>query len=197
MPNNFTSNTFSSTYKDDHTDSDNYHRVLFNSGRALQARELTQLQSIIQKEITRFGSHVFKEGAAVNPGGVTVNNQYEFVKLNTAVNQLPNVSALEGVTLTSDSGISIEVLEAVAVEGTDPATLYVKYTDTSSGTPSATPIRVASSENLSGGGYTLTVQSTNTTTNPAVGTGTRASVHKGDFFAQGRFLFVGMEIMSK
>tara|TARA_B110000902_G_scaffold57530_1_gene67349 strand:+ start:10176 stop:15203 length:5028 start_codon:yes stop_codon:yes gene_type:complete len=199
MPNNFTSNTFSSTYKDDHTDSDNYHRVLFNSGRALQARELTQLQSIIQKEITRFGSHVFKEGAAVNPGGVTVNNQYEFVKLNTAVNQLPNVSALEGVTLTSDSGISIEVLEAVAVEGTDPATLYVKYTDTSSGTPSATPIRVASSENLSGGGYTLTVQSTNTTTNPAVGTGTRASVHKGDFFAQGRFLFVAEQskIISK
>lgn len=191
MPNNFTSNTFSSTYKDDHTDSDNYHRILFNSGRALQARELTQLQTIIQKEITRFGSHVFKEGAAVNPGGVTVNNTYEFIKLNTNVNQLPSTpSALEGVTLTSDGGLSVEVLEVVAAENDDPATLYVKYTDTSSGTPSTTPIRVAPSENLSGGGYTLTVQSVNTTSNPAVGAGTRASVHKGDIFAQGRFLFI-------
>ena len=44
-------NTFLSNYKDDYRDSDNYHRILFNSGRALQARELTQLQTIINKEI--------------------------------------------------------------------------------------------------------------------------------------------------
>ena len=43
----FTSEIFSSTYRDDFKDSDNFHRVLFNSGRALQARELTQLQTIM------------------------------------------------------------------------------------------------------------------------------------------------------
>ena len=37
MPKTFTESVFSSTYKDDFIDSDNYHRVLFNSGRALQA----------------------------------------------------------------------------------------------------------------------------------------------------------------
>ena len=41
MPNNFNKNTFATTYKDDFVDSANYHRILFNSGRALQARELT------------------------------------------------------------------------------------------------------------------------------------------------------------
>ena len=81
MPTTFTSNVFSSTYKDDFLDSDNYHRILFNSGRALQARELTQMQTIIQEEIARFGRNIFKDGAAVNPGGPSLNNDYEFVKL--------------------------------------------------------------------------------------------------------------------
>ena len=71
----FTSEIFSSTYRDDFKDSDNFHRVLFNSGRALQARELTQLQTIMQTELGRLGKHIFKEGAAVNPGGVTVNTE--------------------------------------------------------------------------------------------------------------------------
>ena len=79
----FTKNSFETTYKDDFVDSDNYHRILFNSGRALQARELTQMQTIIQEEVARFGRNVFKDGAAVNPGGPTINNSFEFVKLDT------------------------------------------------------------------------------------------------------------------
>ena len=47
MATTLTDTTFSTTYKDDFLDSDNYHRILFNSGRLLQARELTQLQTII------------------------------------------------------------------------------------------------------------------------------------------------------
>jgi hypothetical protein len=69
----FTKKIFSDTYRDDFRDSDNYHRILFNSGRALQARELTQMQTIIQREIETFASNIFKEGAAVNPGGITIN----------------------------------------------------------------------------------------------------------------------------
>ena len=48
MATTFTKNTFGVTYKDDFADSDNYHRILFNSGRAVQARELTQAQTITQ-----------------------------------------------------------------------------------------------------------------------------------------------------
>ena len=49
----FNKSTFETTYKDDFDSSDNFHRILFNSGRALQARELTQMQTIIQEEIAR------------------------------------------------------------------------------------------------------------------------------------------------
>ena len=66
MATTFTKNTFGvETYKDDFADSDNYHRILFNSGRAVQARELTQAQTITQEELARLGRHVFKDGAAV------------------------------------------------------------------------------------------------------------------------------------
>lgn len=194
----FTSEIFSSTYRDDFKDSDNFHRVLFNSGRALQARELTQLQTIMQKEIARLGKHLFKEGASINPGGITVNTEYEFVKLDTSSNQLPS-SSLVGVEFTSAGGIAFRVIEVVAAAGSDPATLYVAYTNTSSGTSGATPIRVAPGEQITGGSNTLTVQSTNTTLNPAVGQGCRASIHGGDFFAQEHFVFAKQQskIISK
>ena len=40
-------------YYDDFDKDDNFHRVLFRPGFAIQARELTQLQSIMQNQIER------------------------------------------------------------------------------------------------------------------------------------------------
>ena len=59
-----------SPYYDDFADSNNYHRVLFRPSYALQARELTQAQTILQSQVERFGNHVFKEGDVVVPGSV-------------------------------------------------------------------------------------------------------------------------------
>ena len=187
MSTDLTKNTFSSTYKDDFEDSDNYHRILFNSGRALQARELTQLQTITQSEISRMGRHIFREGAAVNPGGTTINNKYEFIKL---VGNLPTGNII-GLNLTSTgNNIIVEVLEAVErVSASEPATIYVKYVSTTGGTSGATPVRVTAGDTLTGGGETLTVQTTNTVSNPATGVGTKVSIHAGDFFAVDRFVF--------
>ena len=190
MPNTFNSNTFASTYKDDFLDSDNFHRILFNSGKALQARELTQMQTIIQEEMGRLGRFFFKEGAAVEPGGFGVSNP-EFIKLNTSVNTLPaNPNDLVGVELTSDGGIKVEVQEVLTATASDPATLFVKYTDTSSGTAGATTIRVAQGEDLSGGGYTLTIGSTGTgQTAPIVGRGSKFHNAEGVFFAKDHFVY--------
>ena len=104
MATTITNTTFSTTYKDDFADSDNYHRILFNAGRALQARELTQMQTITQKEIERFGSNIFREGAPVRAGNVTLNTSYEYIKLDTSLNPLPaNTSVLIGLELTVKS----------------------------------------------------------------------------------------------
>lgn len=187
----YTNSIFASTYKDDYRDSDNYHRILFNSGRLLQARELTQLQTIIQKEIARFGRNIFKEGAAVNPGGLTINRAYEFIKLSSTAVLPANPNILIGTTFTGQtSGVKVKVLEVVPAEGSDPATLYVRYVDTISGVSGPTAIRMSAGETIDNGSYQLDVQSTDTTINPAVGTGCRVSIAAGDFFIQNHFVHV-------
>lgn len=193
----FTDNLFTNTYKDDFRDSNNYHRILFNSGRPLQARELTQLQTIIQKELETFGRNIFKEGANVIPSGVTLNTRYEFIKLDTTTNGLPsNTSSMIGAEFEgADSGIKVIVLEVVPATGSDPATLYVRYTDTTGGTSGVDAIRMNAGEDIIAAsiGVTLTVQATNTTANRAVGVGTKISVDKGSFFTQGHFVFVAKQ----
>ena len=43
-----------SPYYDDFNSDDNFHKVLFRPGFAIQARELTQLQSSFQNQIEKF-----------------------------------------------------------------------------------------------------------------------------------------------
>ena len=52
-------------YYDDFDSTDNFHKVLFRPGFAVQARELTQLQSILQNQIEKHGNNIFKDGIAI------------------------------------------------------------------------------------------------------------------------------------
>ena len=49
-------------YYDDYTPASDYHQILFKPGVSVQARELTQMQSIQRNQIAAFGGHVFKHG---------------------------------------------------------------------------------------------------------------------------------------
>jgi hypothetical protein len=192
MPITYTENIFNTKYRDDYADSDNYQRILFNTGRALQARELTQLQTIIQKQIERFGRNIFKDGAAVVPGGATLNNYYEFIKLNEATYTMPtDGSIIDDVFVGQTSAVRAQVIEAKAASGGDPATLFVRYTNTLNGTTSTDPIRMAPGEDLVGvsTGTVLSVQPTNTDANPAIGKGIRFSIGGGSFFVAGLFVY--------
>jgi len=195
MATTFTETTLSTTYKDDFRDSDNFHRILFNTGVGLQARELTQLQTILQKQIERFGNNVFKEGAVVDPGGVNVNPQYEFIKLDTAdpSHVLPtDITTLVGKTVTGQtSSIVATILEVVAAAGSDPATLYVKYTDTSSaqGSTDIVTQRMASNEVMDVSDGTDLKVKLSTVADPSVGTGTQITLRSGIYYARGNFVF--------
>ena len=79
-------------YYDDFNEDKNFHRILFRPGRAVQARELTQSQTILQNQVDRFGKHVFKEGSRVT-GGETFDETVISVKLqptfgNTTIDTL-------------------------------------------------------------------------------------------------------------
>ena len=48
-------------YYDDFDQTKNFYKVLFRPGYAVQAREVSQLQTILQKQIERHGQHMFKK----------------------------------------------------------------------------------------------------------------------------------------
>ena len=132
----FTSKTFRETYRDFYEDGDNYYRVLFNSGRALQARELNEAQTIIQEEIARFGRNIFREGALVKPGGSTIDNSLEYIRLSDSSVVPSNVTE---VTFTNQEGLNFVVTEVVSAENGDPTTIYIRYTDTLASTNTEEP----------------------------------------------------------
>ena len=72
-----------SPYYDDFDKTDNFYKVLFKPGFPVQARELTSLQSILQNQVESFGSHMFKEGSMVIPGGISYDSEYYSIKLNS------------------------------------------------------------------------------------------------------------------
>ena len=72
-----------SPYYDDYDASKNFYRILFRPGYSIQARELTQLQSVLQNQIESIGRNKFKQGDLVIPGEVGLNNRLDYVKLSS------------------------------------------------------------------------------------------------------------------
>lgn len=184
MATTFTDTLFATQYRDDFSDSAGFYRILFNGGKVLQSRELTQMQTLINKQIERFGNNIFKEGAVVKAGGFSLDTAYEFVKLDTTSTA---VSASVGDVITgASSGIKAEILEIVAAASGDPATYYVRYVNTSSVSGSTSTPRFTPGESLGSGRI---VQITNTSINPAVGRGSRVTVGESVYFTQGFFVY--------
>ena len=112
MATSVTSTTFSDVYNDDYTDSADYHRILFNSGRALQARELTQMQTIIQKEVARLGNYMFKQGAIINASGGSLaarDNAIDYIVLSGWSGKSAEFTDLVGKTISHSDGLTARV----------------------------------------------------------------------------------------
>ena len=195
----YTDKTFKETYRDFYQAEDGYYRVLYNSGRALQARELIESQTIIQEEIARFGRNIFKEGALVNPGGATVDNKVEYVRLTpTSVIDSSWVGTTLSDDITAGSGLELKVLDVVDAIGSEPPTIYVQYTDTTNVIDTTKAARVAPSTTsvlstlyrTDNTGLTVTVIDDSSDPIPAVGRATKAFFSSGDFFVQGHFVYM-------
>ena len=78
-----------SPYFDDFNEDKNFNRVLFKPGIPVQARELTQLQTILQNQIEKFGQHFFKEGSMVIPGQIGYDSLYHAIELEDTFLGIP------------------------------------------------------------------------------------------------------------
>jgi len=125
-------------YFDDFDRDKNFYRVLFNPGRPVQSRELNTIQSILQNQIESFGSHIFKEGSMVIPGGISYDQEYFAIKLNPlsfGVDISLYIEKYVGKIIRGEvSGISASVKQVVFPDDQDVEyiTLYVKYLDSDS-----------------------------------------------------------------
>lgn len=81
-------------YYDDYSENKKFLRMLFRPGYAVQARELTQLQTILQNQIERFGKNIFNEGSLVY-GGEVVENRVKYARI-TGLTGTQSVSDLLG-----------------------------------------------------------------------------------------------------
>src|SRR6056300_1860452 len=182
-------------YYDDFDENKNFHRLLFRPGFAVQARELTQLQTILQNQVERHGRHVFKEGTVVIPGAVGFTNEYYAVKLQSTLSSTDISGQIQdyvGKRITgSTSGVVAEVIQAVAATTTDPITLYVKYVQT--GTDNVTTV-FQNGENISANGtvgsFGSGIDSAVLQTTNATATGSSANIEEGVYFIRGHFVRV-------
>ena len=125
-------------YFDDYQDNKDFYRVLFRPSYAVQARELTQLQTILQNQVSRFGNHVFKNGSQVIPGSVNVDNKVHFIKLEQftgTVDITTYIETLKNKIITGEtSGVKMRVLDtsggSAVVDDLNIPTLYCKIEGT-------------------------------------------------------------------
>ena len=68
-------------YFDDYDIANKYYRVLFKPGFAVQARELTQLQTSLQNQIEQFGENVYKEGSIIKGCTFTELKNLQYIKV--------------------------------------------------------------------------------------------------------------------
>jgi len=166
-------------YYDDFDEDKKFLRILFKPGFAVQARELTQSQTILQKQVERFGSHIFKNGSVVSGGELFIHSSTYLNVSTDYAGTAVNINNFNGKTITNSTGTKtgqvVVVYDADAGTG-DPKTVYVKQI---SGTAFAA------------GDTITTVETSPVFANVATGgagTGQLFSVNDGVFFYDGFFL---------
>tara|TARA_B100001093_G_scaffold153814_1_gene146546 strand:- start:1369 stop:6807 length:5439 start_codon:yes stop_codon:yes gene_type:complete len=197
-------------YYDDFNEAKGFYRVLYRPGFAVQARELTQMQTSIQAQIDRAGQYAFKDGSRVIKGQVTLNTEFDYIQLEDVFNSTLDSSSANlttsnyltdfvGTTITGSDNtgnqVTAKVLKAVAANSTSgaPLTLYIKYKN--KGGPTKTIEKFGAGEefqsNTSKFGKILTNGATvNSAATQPIGVGSIATLAEGVYFISGAYVYV-------
>jgi len=185
-------------YFDDFDPTKHFHKILYRPSYAVQARELTQSQTILQDQITKFGNNIFQNGSIVTGGLTTLeNNQVHYVCLEDTD---PNGSAVDvdnfiGQFVVDGDGAGIRAYVIAGAQSTltAPTVLVVKYT-------SGLPFNPASIQPIAteDGAYSATIlpsvtspiNFTDVTSGNTTGDSSICSIDSGVFFVNGYFVQV-------
>lgn len=172
-------NLATNPYFDDFSTDKDFHQILFKPSYPVQARELTQLQSILRDQISKFGNHVFKHGSVVIPGNSNSDLNVCYVKLLTTT---VDITQLENkIVIGQTTGLKGIIRKGINAINTDPATLYVAYYNTGTSGEKL----FANNEDLNVEGTILTTAASNST-----GGASMAFITEGVFYVNGSFVSV-------
>lgn len=159
----------------------NYMRILFRPGYAVQARELTQMQSILQNQIKSFGDHIFQDGSPVEGGQMTLDRGVRSIGLsvgNFSLSDFNNQLIIDTVGSVNKKAIVVAVDDSTE-SLTQAGTLLVRYLTATKFSDGET-IQVATDATISA--TTLSSGSSNV--------GCTASINEGIFYVDGFFVYV-------
>ena len=175
-------------YHDDFNPNNNYYRVLHKPGYPVQARELTQSQTILQDQIEKLASRFLKEGDNVVPGEFSLNVPVSYVRASS-ITQGSTAQEYVGFTL---KGVTSNVIAKVnfATEATDDddVTFYVNYESSGNGGEYSTFLEGETLESDTPNRYTATVGISTISkpiTTPPLGQGSLFTVKPGSYFVDG------------
>ena len=188
---------------DDFDESKNFHRILFRPGHAVQARELTQMQTLLQAQIDRFGQYNFKDGSRVVDGKVTLNNEFDFIKVESEFTHSDNsvsdpqktnenLNSFVGKIIQGDSNsVQARVLSVVQQSSGDPATLYVKYINSGGSGATANTIKTfVGGEEFRTTTGTVLYGKVKPNSDTPTGQGVVVNIEEGVYFIAGNFVYV-------
>lgn len=175
-------------YYDDYNENKKFLSILFR-GKTVQTRELTQLQTILQNQIERFGNHVFKEGAIVIPGGFQISDQEVSLGISLAEGtNLDIVSKTEKVHLRSTTSNRRILVSFVDTVGDSSAPVYVFGTTTYPGNTNSFSVGEGCVfEYTDDNGVTSVIGSC---TIQSSGQGSIASIERGVMYIRGYFVLI-------
>tara|TARA_R110002050_G_scaffold15817_2_gene48350 strand:+ start:962 stop:8479 length:7518 start_codon:yes stop_codon:yes gene_type:complete len=181
-------NTNVSPYYDDFDPNDNFYRVLYKAGFPVQARELTQSQSILQDQIEKLSSRFLKDGENVVPGEFSLGNPVAYARVSS-ITVGSTVDEYVGYKLRgATSGVVAFVNYATAKTDDDDATFYLNYETSGITSEYSQFIEGETLESTHPNLYTSTVGETlisKPIDKDAVGQGSLFTVTGGSYFING------------
>jgi hypothetical protein len=167
-------------YYDDFDEDKNFMRVLFRPGYSVQARELTQLQTILSNQIEKFGNHIFKSGSPVTGGKISIDRKANYIVLQTQYSGIDiDPNEFLNKTIVSFDNSKFVRARVIAIDNTTTnPILIIKYLSGD---------RFAEGESLRVFGQNIfaTLNTTN-----AVGGSIVASIQDGIYYFKGQFVKV-------
>jgi hypothetical protein len=177
----------SSPYFDDANEaiSKDYVQILFRPGFAVQGRELTQLQSLLQYQISQMGDFLFTDGSPVVGGHITFDNTVTSLLIqandNISLSDFAGTLLINSVGPVTTRAVCISVDDTVSSNTVEGA-LVVKYLSGFEFNPGDT-LQIA----------TNTTETASLLTSNAVTKGSIVSINDGVFYVSGYFVAVSKQ----